>query len=266
MLVDAVWLIPRLENPDLRVVDVRAYLGEADRGRAEYDTGHIPGSTFFDLETDLATPVPDGARHPLPDMATFVGLLGASGIGPSHHVVVYDQSYGSIAARLWWMLRSLGHEKVSVLDGGWPAWQSADGPVEIDQRSRPATTYTPTAPLTTAWSRRDIEERDDNVVLIDARAPERYRGEVEPIDAIAGRIPGAMNIPHVSLTTHGSMLTQAKLQSVLQPLPISVAYCGSGVTACYVILAHVVAGLPEPGLYVGSWSDWSQAGMAVETS
>lgn len=253
--------IERIDDPNLRIVDVRSYLDDATRGAAEYAVGHIPGAIFLDLESDLVGKE-SGGRHPLPRMDEFVGMLGDAGISASDSVVVYDQSHGAIAARLWWMLRHVGHQSVAVLDGGWPAWREADGPSTTAVVVNPVVAYEARTRNDDLVTLQQVATLGSRVTLVDARAPERYRGEFEPIDPIAGHIPGAINIPHESLTRGGRMLPADELTDHLVDTD-AVAYCGSGVTACYVILAYAVAGLREPRLYAGSWSEWSGVGMPV---
>ena len=261
MIVSAAWLKTHIHDPDIRIVDVRSYLDDAQKGRLEHQRAHIPGARYLDLETDLVGP--GGGRHPLPALETFVATLESLGISRDHYVVVYDQSRGSTAARLWWMLRHVGHERVAVLDGGWPAWIEADGPQTTETSEAEPSSYSSDVRTDDLASREQVAKREDSVALIDARAPARYRGEVEPIDPVAGHIPGAINIPYETLAPAGTMLPPDELKDRLAETSDSIAYCGSGVTACYVILAYAVAGLPLPRLYVGSWSDWVDADMPV---
>jgi thiosulfate/3-mercaptopyruvate sulfurtransferase len=260
-------LAARLRVPDLRIADVRWYLGEPERGRQEYEAGHLPGAVFVDLDTDLAAPSGPG-RHPLPEPSAFAERLGRLGFGSGDFIVAYDDVLGTIAARLWWMLDNLGHERVALLDGGLKAWRAAGLPVS---------THIPSvAPrelrLADRWSsvvdRDELMGRLDEVTLIDARAPERYRGEVEPVDPKAGHIPSAVNAPaKIALGPDGRFIAPAELAERLRSVapadrPV-VTSCGSGVTACHTALALRVAGLPEPLLYPGSFSDWSRSELPV---
>lgn len=257
----------RLGDPRTRVVDVCWYLQDPGLGRRRYLSSHVPGAVFLDLETELSdTDVPDAGRHPLPNREGFAELLGSRGIGDDHVVVAYDDSGGAIAARLWWLLRWLGHEDVAVLDGGRRAWDEAGLPTTDEVPVHPPATFTARPPLTRVVDRSAVANRGDNV-LYDARAPERFLGEVEPVDPVAGRIPGAVNIPTASLLGPGGrFLSPDELRSTLGPTTEqSIASCGSGVTACAVILAAVAAGLPEPALFPGSYSEWSRAGLRVES-
>jgi thiosulfate/3-mercaptopyruvate sulfurtransferase len=232
----------------------------------------VPGAIFLDLDTDLAAPSGPG-RHPLPDPRDYRKRLEAAGIGSSDEVVAYDDAAGSIAARLWWMLDDLGHERASVLDGGIGAWLAAGYPVTTDPASvRPRGHLV----LRDAWT--NVTDRDavaaglGSMVLLDARAAPRYRGEVEPIDAVPGHIPTATNAPTGgSLGPDGRLLDPAALAARFHDLDADrtdvpvVTSCGSGVTACFTSLAMRVAGLPDPILYPGSYSDWTQSGLPVAT-
>jgi thiosulfate/3-mercaptopyruvate sulfurtransferase len=257
----------RLGDPDIRIADVRWYLGEPDRGPQAYASGHIPGAVFVDLDTDLAAPSGPG-RHPLPDPAAFADRLGRLGFGSDNFIVAYDDVAGTVAARLWWMLDNLGHERVALLDGGLKAWRAAGLPESTDVRS--------TTPrylrLADRWSgvidRDELIDRLDDITLIDARAPERYRGETEPVDPRAGHIPSAVNAPaKTAIGPGGRFLPQAELADRIRSVAPDgrqvVTSCGSGVTACHTALAMRVAGLPDPLLYPGSFSDWSRSELPV---
>jgi thiosulfate/3-mercaptopyruvate sulfurtransferase len=262
-------LFQRLSDPSLRVADVRWYLGKPGRGRTLYEEGHLPGAIFVDLDEVLAAHDGPG-RHPLPDPAEFARSLAALGIGDEHEVVVYDDVGGSVAARLWWMLDNLGHRAVRLLDGGIPAWVAAGLPVETA-----VATYPP-APLDLASTWRRMIDRDalrdqlGSVTLLDARAGERYRGEVEPVDPVPGHIPTAVSAPALgNVGPDGRLLAPAALLERYRALGVddrpAITSCGSGVTACLNALAMRVAGLPDPILYAGSYSDWSSAGEAIAT-
>jgi len=265
-LVSTDWLASHLDDHDLRVVDCRWFLGEPDRGPAEYARSHIRGAIYMDLENELSAPTGAG-RHPLPDAHTFMTTLGAKGINPDTMVVAYDDRSGAVASRLWWMLRDLGHEKVAVLDGGLAHWPVAltDSnvvtPTPTEYRSQPG--------AMAQIDREALAAGGGNLVLIDARAGERYRGELEPVDPIAGHIPSARSAPLTeNLRPDGRFRSREALASQYAALggPAAadvVAYCGSGVTACHNILAMEFAGIGTATLYAGSWSDWSTAGMPV---
>jgi thiosulfate/3-mercaptopyruvate sulfurtransferase len=260
-------LAERLDDPRLRVVDTRWYLLRPGDGRAAYESGHIPGAIFVDLDSDLAAHDGPG-RHPLPTPAEFRARMEAAGIATDSDVVVYDDVGGTIAARLWWMLDNLGHESVSILDGGIQAWIAAGQPL-----TRDATNYEPAdLELRDEWT--NVVDRDmlalrlRDVTLLDSRAPERYRGEIEPIDPAAGHIPTAISAPTTAnLGADGRFLSSEELRLRFEDLGAAegtvVTYCGSGANACHNILAMRLAGLDDPVLYAGSFSDWSTAGLPV---
>ena len=254
-------------DPDLRICDVRWYLGKPDGGRAAYGAGHIPGAIHLDLNRDLSAPEGPG-RHPLPDPAAFAHRMGGLGIGSDHTVVCYDDAGGTIAARLWWMLDNLGHPQVAVLDGGLQAWVDAGGEVTTEEPRYPPADLR----LAVRWSRvidrAALKDRLGRVTLLDARSPERYRGEVEPVDPVPGHIPSAISVPTGgNLGPDGRFLPPAALHRRFEPFVADpddlVTSCGSGITACHNSLAMRVAGLPDPILYAGSFSDWSRAGEPV---
>ena len=272
-LVAADWLAAHLDHDGLRVVDCRWYLGEPDRGPAAYRASHIPGAVYMDLDHDLSAHEGPG-RHPMPDPATFMRTLGRCGIDPGTAVVAYDDRGGAVAARLWWMLRDLGHPKVAVLDGGLAHWDTSlmdSMPVE----SAPSS-YEATAGQMPQMDRATLAGALGTVVVLDARAGERYRGEIEPVDPVAGHIPTARSSPLTdNLTADDRFKTPGELSAHFAGLGARfadldaaagatiVGYCGSGVTACHNILAMEVAGMATPTLYPGSWSDWSTAGSPV---
>lgn len=270
-LISADQLAARAGDPGLRVVDVRWYLGRPGEGRVAYDAGHVPGAIFVDMDSDLVAASGPG-RHPLPDPAVFAARLGALGIGSEHEVVVYDDVGGWVAARLWWMLDDLGHRAVSVLDGGYPAWTGGGQPVASAIPEWPATHLDLADHWTKAVDRDGLRARLGDVVVLDARAAPRYRGEIEPIDPIAGHIPTARNAPtDGNLGADGRFLSPRDLEARFIALGAAdreaevVNSCGSGVSACHNALAMRVAGLADPIFYPGSWSDWSTAGYPVAT-
>lgn len=255
--VDA--LASRLDDPDLRICDVRWYLADPAQGRREYGEGHLPGAVFVDLETHL-TGADGPGRHPLPTPPEFARRIGALGVGRHHTVVVYDSSGGGIAARLWWMLRGIGHGAVFVLDGGFPAWTAASLPLTTRVPAHPPVSWTAPAAWPGVVDRSYLRSSLGAIDLVDARAPERYRGETEPVDPRAGHIPTAVNRPYAeNVDASGRLLPRSELAARFAGLgeerPV-VAYCGSGVTACHAILSMEVAGLRGALLYEGSWSDW----------
>ena len=265
----------RRGDPTLRVVDCRWVLGQPGAGGEAYAEGHLPAAIHLDLDADLSDPDGYGApgRHPLPSPAAFAQRLGRSGIGDGHSIVAYDDVGGWVAARLWWMLDSLGHADVAVLDGGIQAWTAAGGDLTTDVPAwSPATLH-----LADAWQgvidREELKRRLGSVVLLDARGAPRYRGETEPIDPVAGHIPTARHTPtDGNLTTPGGPFrAPAELAAGFRALgadgsegPV-VTSCGSGVSALHHALAIRAAGLPDPILYVGSYSDWSRSGEPVAT-
>ena len=246
-----------------RVFDLRWDLVDRAKGRASYEAGHIPGAVFVDLDTDLAAPPGMSGRHPLPDIVDFAATLGRLGIDPDTHVVTYDDVGGRVAARLWWMLRSIGHEAVEVLDGGFQAWVDAGHDIGIGSVMPAPTVY----PVPDGFSGVVTKDQLQGRVLIDARAGNRYRGEVEPVDPKAGHIPGAINIPNESnLGPDGRFLDPDTLATVYGDVGEgAVVYCGSGVNACHDALAMVAAGRDLPDVYVGSFSEWSRNDLPVAT-
>jgi thiosulfate/3-mercaptopyruvate sulfurtransferase len=258
----------------IRPVDVRWKLNAPGHGRMAFEAGHLPGAIFLDLDTQLADPDGFGApgRHPLPYPVAFARLLGDVGIGDESYVVAYDDAGGTIAARLWWMLDNLGHRDVAVLDGGVDAWRDAG----FDLSTEPATWPPATIHLRDGWTRtidRDtLRARLPDIVLLDARARARYRGDVEPVDPIAGHIPGAISAPATDNLTGGRLRSGTDLRERFESVAGSrkrrrdvVVACGSGVTAAHAALVMRVAGLRDPLLYAGSYSDWSRSGLPVVT-
>jgi thiosulfate/3-mercaptopyruvate sulfurtransferase len=271
-LVEPEDLAAHLDDPAVRLADVRWFLGEPDRGRAEFEAGHLPGAVFVDLDRDLAAPEGPG-RHPLPEPADFAARMAELGFGDDHWIVAYDDAGGAIAGRLWWMLDNLGHPRTSVLDGGLRAWRALGLPLTTEATARPRAGLHLRSDWTNVIDRDELTERLGEVVLLDARAGERYRGEVEPIDPAAGHIPTAVSAPAgTSLGEGGRFLSPEALRARFEALGAGpdagrdvVTSCGSGVTACHVTLARRIAGLPDPILYAGSFSDWSRTGQPVAT-
>ncbi|MEM6437873.1 MAG: sulfurtransferase [Cyanobacteria bacterium P01_D01_bin.115] len=265
-LVDIDWVRVHLDDPKTVIIDCRFALNDAQAGRRAYDAGHLPGAFYLDLNQDLSSPVQThGGRHPLPDLKQLVTTLEALGISsqPATQVVAYDATKGAFAARLWWLLRYLGHSQVAVLDGGLPAWQAADYLLETQIPVLPKTgQFIPQ--VQTHWTvDRDYilqNQTASSIVLVDARSPERYRGEQEPIDPMAGALPNAVNqFWQTNLDEQGHFhdptVLKAQWQDVIE-VNESIFYCGSGVTACVNLLAQAHMGRPLPKLYVGGWSDW----------
>lgn len=260
-------LAQRLGEENLRILDCQFDLMDVDAGRAEHLVSHIPGAVFVDLNEDLAARPGDGTgRHPLPRIENAIDLFGRLGIDQSSEVVVYDGGSGGLAARTWWMLRWLGHEKVRLLDGGFAAWKAAELPLEsgaVEVRRRTFVAEVQQDRVVTSDEINAMGSRVSELNLIDARDAARFRGEHEPIDAVAGHIPGARNTPFtLSLTADGHWKEcDERRQMWRERLGTKseidwMVMCGSGVTACHLALSAVDAGFPEPRLYVGSWSEW----------
>jgi thiosulfate/3-mercaptopyruvate sulfurtransferase len=274
-LVSTEWLADALRDsakhrhdPDLRVIDLRWYLLDKTRhGRGEYLRGHIPGAIFMDVDRDLAAPFGQGpGRHPLPRPDVFVEAASRAGIGPDTYVVAYDDSGGASAARLWWLLRYCGHARVSLLDGGIVRWIGEGRPLETEVPTVPRVTFTPHPHPDRVVDQETVNalRNDPAALVLDVRAAERYRGEVEPIDPRAGHIPGAKSAPYAGnlrAPDDPRFLEPAQLRARFESLGASrveriVSYCGSGVNACQNILALHLAGFDNALLYEGSWSDW----------
>jgi thiosulfate/3-mercaptopyruvate sulfurtransferase len=252
------------------LLDCRFDLGKPGAGRQAYVTAHIPGARYADLNQDLASPVTaDSGRHPLPSPGALHEFFASLGISDASQVIVYDDANGSFAARAWWLLRWLGHARVAVLDGGFKAWLASGGTVEsgepaLESASGAASFTTKPRPETVMTTAEVLQTLGDpNRLLVDARAPERFAGTVEPIDPVAGHVPGAVNHPFtVNLGPEGRFLPAAELRrrwlARLGGLPPgnAILMCGSGVTACHNLLAMELAGLPGAKLYSGSWSEW----------
>lgn len=260
-----------LGRPDLVIVDCRFSLADTASGRQAYEESHIPGAFYAHLDEDLSGPVIPGktGRHPLPSVEEAAQLFSGWGISPDTQVVAYDDMSGAIAARLWWMLRWLGHNQVAVLEGGWPHWVQKELPVDSHIPAKvTGHVFVPTPRPELLVDVDFVEKVSLNPAykVADSRTPDRYRGEFEPIDPVAGHIPGALNIPHPdNVDADGSWHTKDQLRERFQdtlgdtPAENTIFYCGSGVTACRNLLAYYHAGLGEAKLYAGSWSEWIQS-------
>lgn len=255
-VVDVDWLRTRLEEPNIRVVEMRWYL-KGPPGYEGYLAGHLPGAVFVDLERITGEGL---GRHPLPTADDFAEAMREAGLSRDHIIIVYDDVSGSVAARLWWLLRYFGHERAAVLDGGLDAWH---GPLEagVVTPERGDFVSGPGGMMPIV----DFDEvvgRPEASILLDARASERFRGETEPVDPRAGHIPGASSLPWNELVgERGRLLPATALRERFAGLGVSTAerticYCGSGVTSCHLVLAIEHAGLGVPALYPGSWSEW----------
>ncbi len=270
------WLLARLYEPEQTIVDCRFTLGKPDAGRESYEQEHIPGAVYLDLELDLSSPVGEhGGRHPLPDPQVLAARLSKLGIGNDSRIVAYDDESGMNAARLWWLLRYLGHEQVFILEGGFSAWKDGKYPVTDHQPVRVPSSFVPnvqTQMLADVEEVRQVSEKTVNVggdvssspstsiVLIDSRANDRYQGMNETMDKKAGHIPGAVNYFWKD-TQHadGSYKSAEELKEHFAGLDKAseiIVYCGSGVTACPNVLALEKVGFKNVRLYAGSWSDW----------
>jgi thiosulfate/3-mercaptopyruvate sulfurtransferase len=267
LLVDASTLASRIEDPEWIVFDCRFSLTDPPWGRSRYLDGHIPGARYAHLDDDLSSPIgPRTGRHPLPDPDLLTQKLGRWGVGDQTQVVVYDDVGGGFAVRLWWLLRWLGHGQAAVLNGGLGAWLARGGEMTAELPKPAHTRFCGAADQTMWLGTKTLEDnlRTGALQVVDARAAERFRGVAEPIDAVAGHIPGAVNRPLTeNLTADGRFLPPALLRERftsgdlvgIQPERI-VHSCGSGVNACHNLLAMEIAGLPGSRVYAGSWSEW----------
>lgn len=265
-LVSAEQLAAALGSSDLLVFDTRHSLAAPEAGEAAWREAHIPGAFYAHLDRELSDHRKAHAgRHPWPELADFAAALGRWGVTPNHQVVVYDAADGALAAaRLWYMLRLLGHERVAVLDGGLQRWQALDLPLESTQPvGVPAPPYPATFDTGRLLDAAQVQAHlDAGGVLLDARAAERFRGDVEPIDRVGGHVPGARSRPYALSMRDGTFRPAQELAeefaALLQDRPGSdvVAMCGSGVTACHLLLALEHAGVHGARLFTGSWSGW----------
>ena len=252
------------EHPQWRVFDCRHDLARPDLGEQQYHEAHIPGAAFAHLDRDLSAKREGrGGRHPLPYPGAFIAWVGQQGVGSDDQVVCYDGGGGTYAARLWWMLRWIGHSAVAVLDGGFAKWKAEGRPVTSEVPRFPHVRYPVRLHADRAVGIGYVERHLHDALLLDARSPERFRGEQEPIDPVAGHIPGAKNRYNAAnLRADGTFKSAEELRGEFEavlgkhPPESVVSYCGSGVAACHNLLAMELAGLPGGRLYAGSWSDW----------
>ena len=265
-LIDAATLQSQLEHPDWRIVDVRHQLTDTGYGERAYTEAHLPGAVFMHCDRDLSGPMTgSNGRHPLPDRERLIARLGEIGIGPRTQVVVYDDAQGMIAGRLWWLLRWLGHEAVAVLDGGLQAWQAAGRTMNADVPPPRPAAFVAAEPLTGLVTAGEVQDAlgQPTMQVVDARAPDRFRGENETLDPVGGHIPGAINrFFRDNLEADGRFKAPAQLRAEWLARLAGIApervvhQCGSGVSACHNQLAMAVAGLSGSRLYAGSWSEW----------
>jgi thiosulfate/3-mercaptopyruvate sulfurtransferase len=268
-LISVPQAVEYVADADVLLLDVRFRLEDPGYGAQAYNESHVPGAIYLDLDRDLSSPVVPGVtgRHPLPDPDVLEARLREIGLRHCDRVLVYDDGPGFYSARLWWLLTWLGHDKVSVIDGGLKAWRASGLPMTSERTVRPWPgdfTASPDDSLQVGadalMAQLGDQQKKPAYVLLDARAAERFRGEQEPIDPVAGHIPGASCLPcGGNLDADGYFLSPRQLRDrflEIEPGQSRVCYCGSGVTACHNILAAVIAGLPMPLLYAGSWSEW----------
>lgn len=265
-LISAAELAPHVAAADWLIVDCRFELGKPDSGERAYAAGHIPHAFYAHLDRDLAAPIaPTTGRHPLPPPEQFAATLASWGMTPATQVVAYDADNAAYAARLWWLLRWVGHDAVAVLDGGFKAWTAAGLPTTTEVPHRPPGHFTARPNRDMWFDAREVAERvqRSDWRLLDARAPERFAGKVEPIDPVAGHVPGARNHPFASnLGGDGRFASAQELRQRFSQSQDGVAddhtivMCGSGVTACNLLLAMEHAGKRGARLYAGSWSEW----------
>jgi thiosulfate/3-mercaptopyruvate sulfurtransferase len=266
-LIEAEQLLNHLEDENWAVIDCRFSLDNTEQGRVDYLVAHIPGAVYAHLDRDLSGKAIFGktGRHPLPSIPTFAGTLSRWGIDATTQVVVYDDSTGAIAARLWWMLNWMGHQRVALLDGGWKSWCHADFPSRSGEETRTQKCFEPHEIQEIHVSAEQVLQAagDPRYLILDARSTPRYLGELEPIDPVAGHIEGAISAPYEENLTpegrfHSSSALCERFRKIMKAVPPEnvICYCGSGVTAAQNLLAMAHAGLGMGRLYAGSWSEW----------
>lgn len=266
-LINGAELAACLEGPDVRIVDCRFDLADAGAGRRAYEESHIRGAVFADLDVDLASPVrPETGRHPLPEVNEFAATLGRMGIDEHSNVIVYDAGPGALAARAWWLLRWMGHDKVRLLNGGFSQWLLDGHPIEAGEQHATLRKFSARPRRDMIVTTAELADNSQSIAamnLIDARDAARFMGDEEPIDTVAGHIPGSINVPFPeSLDDAGLWRAPEELESLWADVfgedreTAWIAMCGSGVTACHLAISALEAGYREPRLYVGSWSEW----------
>lgn len=264
-LIQCEKLFEQLGAINVRILDCRFDLGDPAAGSAQYLAGHIPGAVFVDLDKDLSAPIfPGSGRHPLPDLQVLAQTFSRLGIGPETRVVCYDHSSGALAARAWWLLRLLGHSNACLLDGGLTRWEKLGLPTEEGTNTpEPAVFHAAPDADRIVETHEVVERGAESLLLVDARDEARFAGRSEPIDAVAGHIPGSINLPFsASLADNGTWKETSELRELWHTTLAGSTgsewsvMCGSGVTACHLVVSGLIAGLPEPRVYVGSWSEW----------
>lgn len=262
-MISKQWLLARLYEPDLVIIDCRFSMGDTQAGRIAYEEDHIPGAVYFDLELDLSSPISQhGGRHPLPDMDKFIKTLERNGINNESRIIAYDDQGGAMAARLWWLLQYLGHSATYVMNEGFSNWKKSGYPVSDKQPIRIPQSFTAEIQHGVVVNMEYVKKAtvDPSTLLIDSREPNRYLGLEEPIDTVAGHIPSAINLFWKELLDdNGQWKSTIELQDHFKDIPKDqeiIVYCGSGITACPNILALSDAGYTRVKLYAGSWSDW----------
>lgn len=264
MIVTVEWLHEHIQDEHVRIIDCRFDLANPNWGREQYNEAHILGALYFDLDKDLSSPVTQhGGRHPLPNIEAFVQKLSQAGIDERTTVVAYDSQGGAMASRLWWLLTYLGHDKVYVLNGGFPAWKEQKFEVTNDIPVFASKTFVPSIQHDIVVTMAELQEKINkqaDITLIDSREPRRYEGLEEPVDKVAGHIPTAQNyFWKAGVTEFGAFKGQSEQEERFMHLDKkkeTIVYCGSGVTACPNVLALKMAGFTNVKLYAGSWSDW----------
>ena len=262
-LINSTNLVALTRTAGHKIFDCRFNLADTWAGQRAYDAGHIPGAYYLHLDNDLSSPItPASGRHPLPDTHQLAARLAACGVTQDTQIIVYDDNSGAFAARAWWLLRWMGHKAVAVLDGGWSAWLEQGGNLEQETPPLPVAGNFAARLQAGAFLSTSQLLGAHGMQLVDARSPERFRGEVEPLDTVAGHIPGAYNRPLTDNLLDGAFKPAATLkaewQALLRNTPAGkvVHMCGSGVTACHNLLAMEIAGISGSRLYAGSWSEW----------
>ncbi|WP_438350513.1 sulfurtransferase [Paenibacillus sp. FA6] len=262
-IISKQWLLARLYEPDLIIVDCRFVMGQPQAGRMAYEEEHIPGAVYFDLDIDLASKVSDhGGRHPLPDMEEFRRTLERVGINNDTRIVAYDDQGGAMASRFWWLLQYIGHSSTYIMNEGFTNWKGSGYPLSDKQPIRIPQSFTPHIQHNMVVTMEGVSKAsvDHTSLLIDSREPNRYLGLEEPIDSVAGHIPRAINRFWKELKMdNGTWKSTEELRNHFKDIPRDqdiIVYCGSGVTACPNILGLYEAGYTQVKLYAGSWSDW----------